>query len=490
MNICPKCGNEIEDGHVYCNKCGYEIQIVPDFDAALETVIDNNITGLLQGIDFDEISDEQSIEKAKTKDMSAFDDNSDEIHSDQETKDPVKKPAGKKKNYFLPVLFTGLILIIIISGAYIGYHYYTDSDEYIIKKAENYEKNMEYEKAIECYRLLLSDSPEDAQLQMKLAANLWEIGNTEEADEILKLLITKSNDSKAYDMLLSAYAARKDYTSLNTLLKQCDIDAIREKYQEYMVKSPVCYPESGSYPEDIEVKLENDLPGTIYYTLDGTEPDTSSIEYNKPIKLGAGKHVVRAVFVNERGILSESVSGIYDLQECLPKEPVIQPEAGEYKSAEYITVEQIEGCQIYYTLNDTLPDENSSLYEQPLIMQQGHSTYRFVAIDEAGRRSNISTATYDLSLNAAFDESQALNYLITFLTASGRLTDIDGSSYDGKHKYECIGIISSQGADYYMVSEIFADTGAQINIYGVNAMSGSVYNATRNEEGYFVLSAF
>ncbi len=29
---CENCGFEIDDGKLYCPSCGYEIQLVPDFD--------------------------------------------------------------------------------------------------------------------------------------------------------------------------------------------------------------------------------------------------------------------------------------------------------------------------------------------------------------------------------------------------------------------------------------------------------------------------
>ena len=33
---CEKCGAEIEEGKLYCEKCGYGIQIVPDYNPELE----------------------------------------------------------------------------------------------------------------------------------------------------------------------------------------------------------------------------------------------------------------------------------------------------------------------------------------------------------------------------------------------------------------------------------------------------------------------
>ena len=29
---CPNCKEELKDGNLYCEKCGYEIQMVPDFE--------------------------------------------------------------------------------------------------------------------------------------------------------------------------------------------------------------------------------------------------------------------------------------------------------------------------------------------------------------------------------------------------------------------------------------------------------------------------
>ena len=36
---CPNCGNELEPGKIYCDHCGHEIQIVPDYDPLDELLI-------------------------------------------------------------------------------------------------------------------------------------------------------------------------------------------------------------------------------------------------------------------------------------------------------------------------------------------------------------------------------------------------------------------------------------------------------------------
>ncbi len=41
---CPSCGNEIEPGHLYCESCGLEIRIVPDFEPEIENSITETLS--------------------------------------------------------------------------------------------------------------------------------------------------------------------------------------------------------------------------------------------------------------------------------------------------------------------------------------------------------------------------------------------------------------------------------------------------------------
>ena len=44
---CPNCGNELEEGHLICEVCGEEIQMVPDFEPEIENKIESSITETL-----------------------------------------------------------------------------------------------------------------------------------------------------------------------------------------------------------------------------------------------------------------------------------------------------------------------------------------------------------------------------------------------------------------------------------------------------------
>ena len=47
---CPNCGCEIKEGHLYCETCGTEIQMVPDFEPEIENSIMETLSNLAEGI--------------------------------------------------------------------------------------------------------------------------------------------------------------------------------------------------------------------------------------------------------------------------------------------------------------------------------------------------------------------------------------------------------------------------------------------------------
>ena len=54
---CPKCGAELPDGFLYCEKCGEEIHVVPDYDPTLDVAID--VEGTAEGAE-QEISEKKN----------------------------------------------------------------------------------------------------------------------------------------------------------------------------------------------------------------------------------------------------------------------------------------------------------------------------------------------------------------------------------------------------------------------------------------------
>ncbi len=44
---CPKCGYEWTEGHLYCDNCGEEFRIVPDFEPEIEKEMNETLSTFL-----------------------------------------------------------------------------------------------------------------------------------------------------------------------------------------------------------------------------------------------------------------------------------------------------------------------------------------------------------------------------------------------------------------------------------------------------------
>ena len=85
--------------------------------------------------------------------------------------------------------------------------------------------------------------------------------------------------------------------------------------------------ECGPFKDSVRVHLASDPPdATIYYTLDGSDPSTSSPRYSGPVAVKTTDVVVSAIAVTD-GMASEAARTRVVLEAC---EPVMDPNGGEY----------------------------------------------------------------------------------------------------------------------------------------------------------------
>ena len=137
--------------------------------------------------------------------------------------------------------------------------------------------------------------------------------------------------------------------------------------------------------------------GVIYYTTDGTTPGAQSTIYNRPIEIGEGKTVLRAIFIRSGGIQSEEADGTYEITFDYPDEPVFSMEGGTYSGGFYVSLYAEEDCRIYYTTNGEEPGYDSKLYRGPIYISPGLTVLQAVSVDEYGGMSGIMEAIYNVS---------------------------------------------------------------------------------------------
>lgn len=67
---CPKCNQELKEGQLYCEACGEEIKMVPEFEPEIENSIEEtllNMADIINEVEADDIKPYKSAPQKKTK---------------------------------------------------------------------------------------------------------------------------------------------------------------------------------------------------------------------------------------------------------------------------------------------------------------------------------------------------------------------------------------------------------------------------------------
>lgn len=484
---CPKCGYEWQEGHLYCDNCGEEFRIVPDFEPEIEEEMNETLSTLFVELAQEEMPEVEGKEKLPEK-------------RPKGTKGKAKERLkGKWGRGWLigATFFCILAAVFCIAGIY-WYRNYSVS--YQIGRAKECAAQEAYAQAIIYLERAHELDGGNGEILFLMADYYYIQEKYEPAVYILMEIVEKKSEyssvdlENAYDKIISIYNRMEDYTSINELLLKCDDKNIVSLFQQYMAKPPEFSYVEGSYEEVLPLKLSANTSGTIYYTLDGSEPDENSQVYTAPIFLETGIYTVKACFVNDYGIKSDVVSNTYRIDVLVPVPPEVSVYSGDYYEPYSIEAQAAEDCRIYYTTDGTVPTEDSTLYTSAIPMPLGESVYKFVAISEDGVASDVIARTYRLSLNTEITVDMAISNVIYALVNADVLLDGEGNmrGMSGHNVYKFNSVIRiGEYGDYYVIYEYYEDaTGIQTRterIYGVNVQDGTACRITYDEQGQIVL---
>ncbi len=476
---CPQCGNELKEGHLICEKCGKEIQIVPDFEPEFENSITETLStlaALQDGKDAQEAprEDEEIAEELAAGEIAVEED---------------------RKIWVAVSLVVILAVALIAYGAYI-YHIHTV--DYRIDRAREYAAAENYAEAIACLEDAYEDYPDVAQL-LFLEADYYYLQHDDvSAVSVLSRIIERGDFpdedlEEAYDKIITIYANDGMYEQISELLQNCPDESIVNMFQRYLALAPEFSYVEGSYAEVIPLKLSSNTSGTIYYTTDGSKPTRESQIYTAPLFLESGEYTVSAFFVNDYGIESEIVTKTYTINLSVPNPPEIALYSGEYDEPMMISVEEIEGCKVFYTTDESEPTADSVPYTGPIPMPLGTTLFKFVNISEEGISSEITTRTYTLRLKDAIPPTQAVNDLIAKLVETGYLEDAAGHSrrQSGVFSYRFSSVLRiGESDDYYTINEHYDDGTGTLSrtdkVFLVNIHTGEAAQLGYDENGDFM----
>lgn len=467
---CEKCGAQIPEGKLYCEKCGHGIQIVPDYNPELEERIAKTLEKLVHE-EFGNYRANEQQEKTK-------------IHMDK------KQAAGI-------LCATGLCLLAF--GMMLGTHVkHLNSYEYQFTKAVEYaHKKDKTQEAMDAYEKVLELDKSSYDICISLADIFEQQKKYDLAETCLLTAIERAPaDIDTYRKLIDVYEENNKYDKITELLEHCDNQDIRMAFAAYNISEPTVNLKEGNYEDSLTLVLKTDTRETIYYTLDGSEPTLNSSVYRKPITLEEGKYILRAIGVNTKGMISTELKKEYNIQLEVPLPASVFPDGGEYTEPTDILVEVAVGNTAYYTLDGSTPSKNSIKYTKPVPMRLGQSVFSCIVYGANGKVSEVVRKEYNLNLNTTYEAPEAISTVRNIMLNTGETYDLEGHAIgiDGTYSLNCNEATVINGITYLLVTKrLNLSDGTVQNFdykYGVNAENiGEVARVYSNSEGVYTLEA-
>lgn len=493
---CPWCNTELKEGALYCDVCGEEIYMVPNFDPEVEDTCRETIESMTKDI-FGSKADPElknnSIEN-NVKDIAGKIEETDftvgsesEFHK-QTIKQRDNKKEQKRSKSFSILRFTLFsVLAALIIALTICIAFYVSTDEYKLKQAQKAYSSGEFDKSVTLYNELLEKDRFNVDLMIACSESLAAGGRLDEYEAMLHRIAddsyaTEKQRIDAYGKILELYSQNNRYEEAKQFVLASKDAIIIDIYSEYLVEEPYFELEQKIYDFEQLLAIADNNNNKIIYSLTVKRDNElleldKDIEYTEPLLLEDGKYTVSAYSVNEHGVKSNAVTAEYEIKLIPPQEPVVVLEEGTYYAPQYLEIiPSDEKVNVYFTSDGSNPGLSSQIYKEPILLPSGNSSYKFVAIDDRGLCSEIVSCNYALQYYYEIGPAVAVDTIISYLLEKGTIISYEGVMENGGRlglEFKYFMLIDD---DYYYVFEEYLDDGEQNTYldvkYAVNMLSG------------------
>lgn len=469
---CPNCGKEIPEGYLYCETCGMEIRIVPDFEPEIENSIIETLSTVAEEIE----------EKPIQNDSEAGHEKTDGFFFEE---------PGKNLMMIKGVALAAVLLAIMVAGIVL---YFNFSVSHQVERAKDYAKVHNYEEASKRLDRALQLEPGNPEILILQSGYYAKLQKKDEAISMLLPLLEKDNltddeRNSVYYQIITIYHEQERYEEINRLLVDCPYEEIVTTYQGYMAMAPEFSYEAGSYEHVVYLKLSANTTGKIYYTLDGSVPTTDSDVYMAPIFLESGYYQVNAFFVNEYGIISDVVKNRYDINVTVPDKPQVILTSGKYEVPTFIEVLHPAYGKVYYTTDGSEPTTDSTEYTNPIPMPLGYSNFKFAVISEQNVSSEVVSRSFEFKFHSDVTVTTAITNVVRALIDRDVIKDMQGTALgkQGKYSFAYNSIVQMNETYYYVLDEFFEDQNGNKSksglLYAVEVYTGAPNRLIYDEQG-------
>ena len=204
---CPSCGKEIEPGHLYCESCGLEIRIVPDFEPEIEKSITETLSTV--GEEIKERETEGNGQEAET--------------NGKEHEGFFLEEMNRSRIRSRVISLAAALLAIVISVPLLYIHY---SASYQTQKAEKLADQGKYREAAALLEKAGKQEGDIVRNTLLLASCYEQLDDTEKAIKVLTEEIDKGQFpseemEKLYERVIRLYEKQGRFDAINDLLSDC-----------------------------------------------------------------------------------------------------------------------------------------------------------------------------------------------------------------------------------------------------------------------------
>ena len=370
MAQCPHCNAELPDGEVICPNCGFEIQLVPDYET-----LDIGIFKRKARPSNDSV-DKKTVEEAENR-YYRF--------------NQIKKIL--LAIVVVAVCTAAIVLLMFIIRSSSEKETVVTFDDYYSRAVIAYDSG-DMRNAAGILNEALALEPDNIKaLVLQAKIEYFDNGDFEAVRQLKELIDNNPTASEPYSALIDIYISEENFDAITELINNAP-DSIRQEFADYLVNAPSASAASGEYDSPFDLALSAEK-GNIYYTLDGTEPGSESTLYTAPFRIDKGQTTVRAVAIASNGIKSPVMDAVYSVVVSVVEAPQIYPASGSYTSNDesMISIEVPEGYICYYSF-DKRPDNLDTVYIEPVQMLEGDHIFYAVFVNDKGIESAVAAATY------------------------------------------------------------------------------------------------
>ena len=190
--------------------------------------------------------------------------------------------------------------------------------------------------------------------------------------------------------------------------------------------TPIISPATGTYTSTQTVNITDATAGsTIFYTIDGSQPTTSSPQYTGSFTVSTTT-TVKAIATAPNFTQSGTATSVITINQQSPAAtPVISPATGTYTSSQTVSItDSTAGSTIFYTTDGSQPTTSSTQYTAAFTVS---TTTTVKAIATAPNFTQSATATSVITIQSGSPTVNfASGFTATGLQSNGR-TKLNGT---------------------------------------------------------------